>query len=119
MILDEHIEQDIRIAGREISELVPSGEILAQIAEEAAELSQAALKLRRALTKTNPTPVSPTDAWEKMMEEYADVMLAVGVFTVDEVRVQDIRLRKSARWLKRLRETKDREFCKKNGPQKN
>ena len=36
---------------------LPKTEILAQLAEEAAELAQAALKLRRSLDGTNPTPV--------------------------------------------------------------
>ena len=36
-----------------------SGEdILCQIAEEAAELAQAALKLRRAISQTNPAPMT-------------------------------------------------------------
>ena len=37
-------------------------EILAQLAEEAAELGQAALKLRRAILGTNPTSVSEEEA---------------------------------------------------------
>lgn len=35
---------------------LPKAEILAQLAEEASELAQAALKLRRAIDKENPTP---------------------------------------------------------------
>lgn len=35
---------------------LPEAEVLAQLAEEVAELAQAALKLRRALDGTNPTP---------------------------------------------------------------
>lgn len=47
MNLDEKIKQHI-----------PQDELLAQLAEECAELSQAALKLRRALTGINPTSVT-------------------------------------------------------------
>ena len=54
-------------------------DILCQIAEEAAELSKAALKLRRVLTGTNPTPVSYEDAIYNLIEEYGDV---VGAFRV-------------------------------------
>ncbi len=48
-------------------------DILCQLAEEAAELSQAALKLRRAITGTNPTPVSESTATDDLFEELADV----------------------------------------------
>jgi hypothetical protein len=41
---------------KKISDILPKTEILAQLAEEASELAQAALKLRRALDGTNPTP---------------------------------------------------------------
>ena len=41
---------------KKVSDILPETEILAQLAEEASELAQAALKLRRALDGTNPTP---------------------------------------------------------------
>ena len=44
-------------------------EMLAQLAEEAAELAQAALKLRRVYTGVNPTPVAGKDAFQKLLEE--------------------------------------------------
>ena len=43
---------------KKVSDILPKTEILAQLAEEASELAQAALKLRRALDGTNPTPKS-------------------------------------------------------------
>lgn len=51
-------------------------EILCQLAEEAAELAQAALKLRRALTETNPTPYSADAATDNFLTEIADVTVA-------------------------------------------
>lgn len=54
-------------------------DILCQIAEEAAELAQAALKLRRAITGTNPTPVTQEEAIDNLIEEYADT---IGAFWV-------------------------------------
>lgn len=51
-------------------------EILCQLAEEAAELAQAALKLRRALTETNPTPYSVDAATDNFLTEIADVTVA-------------------------------------------
>ena len=40
---------------KKISDILPKTEILAQLAEEASELAQAALKLRRALGRVNKT----------------------------------------------------------------
>lgn len=55
-------------------------DILCQLAEEASELSQAALKLRRAITGTNPTPVSEDEALHNLCEEIADVSLTEKVY---------------------------------------
>lgn len=54
-------------------------ELLAQPAEECSEAAQAALKLRRAGSGENPTPVSEEDAFHKLIEELADVMLSASV----------------------------------------
>ena len=58
---------------RKISDILPETEILAQLAEEASELAQAALKLRRALDGTNPTPKSVEECEENLLEELADI----------------------------------------------
>ena len=50
-------------------------EILAQMAEEAAELAKACLKLRRVIMGNNPTPVTEEEAKEAMTEEWADLLL--------------------------------------------
>lgn len=47
--------------------------MLEQLAEEAAELSQAALKLARVLRGENPTLVTRREARKHLMEEYTDV----------------------------------------------
>lgn len=62
-----------------IAENLSDEDILCQIAEEAAELAQAALKLRRAITQTNPTPVTVGNAVDNLFEEYGDT---VGSFLV-------------------------------------
>ena len=62
-----------------IVENLSDEDILCQIAEEAAELAQAALKLRRAITQTNPTPVSDEEAVDSIIEEYADT---IGAFEI-------------------------------------
>ena len=62
-----------------ISANLSDEDILCQIAEEAAELAKAALKLRRAMTQTNPTPVTVGEAVDDLFEEYGDT---VGSFLV-------------------------------------
>lgn len=87
-----------------IKQHIPQDELLAQLAEEAAELSQAALKLRRALTGINPTPVAAEGARANLVEEIADILnvseLLLEIDDVDEI--YDIVQRKRERWLKRL-----------------
>ena len=79
-----------------IKQHIPQDELLAQLAEECAELSQAALKLRRALTGINPTPVT--------VEEAADVYNVMGLLldAADNAEIYSIIRRKKERWLKRL-----------------
>lgn len=52
-----------------ITKRIPVCELLAGLAEEAAELTQAALKLRRCYDGTNPTPADPVSStsvsWRK------------------------------------------------------
>lgn len=62
----------------EVRSAVPRAELYAGLAEEAAELAHAALKCRRAIDGTNPTPVSEEAALAAVYEEVADVMLYLG-----------------------------------------
>lgn len=84
----------------EITDILGEAEVLAQLAEEAAELAQAALKLRRVLDGRNPTPVTEKEARQNLMEEYTDVVhcaLELGV-------VENLHLivEKRTRWKMRL-----------------
>lgn len=88
-------------------------EILCQIAEEASELAQAALKLRRAITQTNPTPVSVDEAEKNLTEEHGDVSVAFAVYAVKSnwVDCQDVAAGESirakySRWAQRIKEGK-------------
>ena len=74
-------------------------ELLAQLAEECAELSQAALKLRRALTGINPTPVAADEARRNLGEEAADVYNVLGLLldAEDNAEIYEIIRRKKAR----------------------
>lgn len=84
--------------------ILSQSEILAQLAEEAAELSQAALKLRRALGGTgNPTPVTAQEAFEGLLEELADVTVCVNqICGINWDYVNEIAKNKLGRWEGRL-----------------
>ena len=96
---------------KKISDILPETEILAQLAEEASELAQAALKLRRALDGTNPTPKDIEECEMNLLEELADVKVAFTVYLADskpciKSRVSE-EINKTAeikldRWLSRL-----------------
>ena len=68
----------MRDAEKFIIDNVPEEEILTQLAEEAAELAQAALKLRRAKGNTHsPTPINTSIAHNRLLEEIADVSVCI------------------------------------------
>ena len=94
----------------EIMGMVSQPEILAQMAEEAAELGKACLKLRRAITKDNPTPVSEEEAVKQLAEEWSDLMLCKDAldkaYRPEPGAMIEIMERKAARWVERLREGK-------------
>lgn len=52
---------------------------LEQLAEEAAELSQAALKVARIIRGDNPTPVGYAQALDHLQEEVGDVRVCLNV----------------------------------------
>ena len=73
---------------------------LIQLAEEAAELSQAALKLVRA--RHGDTPVTPFQASAHLLEEMADVYVTALALNPDRMTVEAIARQKSKRWEERL-----------------
>ena len=81
-------------------------ELLAQLAEEAAELAQAALKMRRVMDGANPTPVTFQEAHDNILEEICDVETCVAALlynTPTAVKVRaDLRAKKLERWAERL-----------------
>ena len=90
-----------------IRERLQDAELLAQLAEETAELGKAALKLRRVLDGKNPTPVSMKEAFDNFEEEIADVLLCLEVLGYD---LKEVGLYKAfmdvkrERWVRRLQE---------------
>lgn len=94
-----------------IREKVSQEELLAQLAEEASELTHAALKLRRVYGGTNPTPVKRSEAFSNLKEEIADVLLLLSILDLGESRnmpeyykTMDAKL---ARWAQRLLEAEE------------
>jgi NTP pyrophosphatase (non-canonical NTP hydrolase) len=96
---------------RKICELLDAPELLAQLAEEAGELTQAALKLRRAITGQNPTPVPTSEAMADLLEEIADVWTCVSAVAyslpLDIDAAFEIADLKRIRWANRLEALKD------------
>ena len=86
-----------------IQNRISRSELLAQLAEECAEMAQAALKLRRTMNDENPTPVSREDAEANLIEEHADVNLVLmALGWQDKHERQRIVGEKAERWAKRL-----------------
>lgn len=102
-----------------IKEKLPTPELLAQLAEEAAELGHAALKLRRVYDGTNPTPTNLLNALANLHEEIADVQLLLEVLELDAPRHQEhragIKKEKAARWTDRLQKN-ERKQAKRHDP---
>ena len=85
-----------------VKKSLPVVELLAGLAEEAAELAHAALKLRRVFDGTNPTPKREEDAIEDLWEEIADVKLYVSMLDVNPREISRIMDKKLSRWEARL-----------------
>lgn len=82
-------------------------EILAQLAEKAAELAQAALKYRRTIDRenTNPTTTTAVDAYNNLIEKIGDVVCclgALGVHVHTNRLIFNSAAAKLERWVKRL-----------------
>lgn len=75
---------------------------LEQLAEECSELAQAALKMARIYRQTNPTPMSPQEAYQNLIEETSDVYLCLTILQLDAS--DKIMESKSNRWIMRLDE---------------
>ena len=85
-----------------VQETLTERDLLEQLAEEAAELSQAALKyIRAAGMNGNVTPVRAEEAAENLLDEFRDVLIvaeALGIFLGDH-RMDS---HKWKRWAERL-----------------
>lgn len=95
------VELDVRIGIPYLS----SAAKLEDLAEEASELSKAALKLARIYRNENPTPVTKQEATDNLNEEIADVLVCVrSLREVSPEKIKEISDNKLARWIGRLKE---------------
>ena len=87
----------------EIRDLLPPWELLAMLGEEACELGQAALKLRRCLDDVNPTRTGYVQAVANLNEEWADVLLTIRELSmIDDELVRKVMREKEERWRNHL-----------------
>lgn len=104
----EQAEQSIENAKLYVINRLDDRTKLEQLAEEAAELSQAALKLIRAKGLSgNVTPISEKEALQNVNEEIIDVLMCIKAYDcelngVDVVEVME-NSPKWLRWVERLR----------------
>ena len=80
---------------------------LIQVAEESAELAQAAVKLVRIKRGDNPSPLPVNQAADNVIEEIADVKNAIAALRIDNLiptdELEEQRQEKLDRWYKRIR----------------
>ena len=79
---------------------LPEETKLIQLAEEASELAQAALKLIRA--RRGDTPVSEHQAVRNLFEEIADVNVCLVAIDPDPYTIEAIMRDKACRWERRI-----------------
>lgn len=95
----------------EIRERITQSEVLAQLAEEASELAHAALKLRRAYDGKNPTPVTIKEAYDCLIEEFADIKACADVLGFNRhcemCKIENTEGDKLTRWATRLMEQEE------------
>ena len=105
-MFEEYILPTSRECIANIKEKIPVEDLYEQLAEEAAELAQAANKMARAMRGTNPTPKSEMEAYHSVIEEYTDVINVAGNI-LDILPDWSICNYKLHRWNKRLEETEN------------
>jgi NTP pyrophosphatase (non-canonical NTP hydrolase) len=93
----------------DILEMIGTAALLEQLAEESAELAQAAIKTARKIRNENPTPKSRADCVANLQEEIADVELCISILPAalhDPAEVGKTMAAKHRRWNGRLHDEK-------------
>ena len=99
------IEIEVDDVRQDIISDIPMECRLEQLAEEASELSKAALKVSRILRKKNPTPVPINEALNDLIEEYNDIIACGEVLGLRPDYFMIVS--KLKRWKDRLKERDD------------
>lgn len=104
----EEMDDDLFYDSYQLVSDLPDRDLLEQLAEESAELSQAALKLIRAHGMSqNPTPISEDKALASLKEEANDVLIVLVILGLcDQSAVHD--WRKLVRWADRIQEAEEK-----------
>ncbi|WP_349687568.1 hypothetical protein [Acidaminococcus sp. DS4831] len=104
----EEMDDDLFYDSYQLVSDLPDRDLLEQLAEESAELSQAALKLIRAHGMSqNPTPISEDKALASLKEEVNDVLIILVILGLaDQSSVHD--WRKLVRWAVRIQEAEEK-----------
>lgn len=91
-----------------VKRVLPCEVRFTQLAEEATELAQAALKMYRILDGRNPTPVTPEEGMANLYEEISDVLGALRALDLTGPEQASgyavISSNKFERWIGRLKE---------------
>ena len=87
---------------REIIKQVGAPALFEGVAEEAAELAKAALKVARVMRKENPTPVTLDDAAREVVLEYTDLRIYIDILRI--YADGDVYDEKKQRFIERLKE---------------
>lgn len=90
-------------------------ELYYQLAEEACEFAQAALKVNRVGNENNPTTIGWSEAYRNLIEEYTDLMI-IAENMLGLTPKSEIAEAKTERWYQRLRHAKE---ASKDGRNKN
>ena len=86
-----------------LTDLIGEPAILEQLAEEAAELNHASLKLARILRGENPTPVRRKVAVEHLTEEMTDIFVCIAVLAQAGYEIDpELAEQKIRRWYTRV-----------------
>lgn len=101
-------QNDVNFVREHVSEL----DRIDQLMEECSELLVACSKRKRALQKTNPTPVTAEEALQEIKEESQDVLnvlctLGMFVFENPEEGTTERMKRKMDRWVDRVKRGKE------------
>lgn len=109
----EETDSDLFYDSYEAVSCLPDRDLLEQLAEESAELSQAALKLIRASGMSqNPTPISKDEALASLKEEANDVLMVLEILGLaNQGAVHD--WRKLVRWAERIQEANGKKGARK------